>query len=349
MRCTTRHASSTFAAALLALALVLPSEAPAGSPDAPKGSVAVKGEGEAQPVMATSAAIDALENIDPLIRESAGAALASHAEAGDAAAIAALIGLLDSAPSKLRYHADWGLARAGAHAVPALRDAFRRETSDARRARIVHTLGRIGLAARPAAPEMMHALDQPHSKTATRAAYALGRMRVRDALPQLVKTYAAVRRLPSQREIMAAIDAIGSDQAARHARESLVTSVAEDLESTDADLRGATLVYVVDLLRKVQSHGPRDLPTDLELAAIIPILEDALGDPQLDTLQVVRALGFAGGDRSAAVGELEAMLKNPKLEGEVERSLASIATPEAKRILADRATRAAHEKRIRSE
>ncbi len=349
MKCTTRCAGLTFGAALLALAIVLPGRAPAAHPEAPSEHVAARGEAERQPAMATSAAIDALESNDFATRESAAAALATHAEAGDAAAIAALIGLLDAARSKIRYHASWGLARAGAHAVPALRAEFGRETNDARRAKIAQTLGRIGLAARSAAPEMIAALDEPHSETAPRAAYALGRMRVREALPHLVKTYAAVRRLPSQREIMAAIDAIGSDQSARHARESLVTSVVADLESADADIRGATLDYVVDLLRKVQSHAPRDLPTDRELAAIVPILEDALGDPELDTLQVVRALGFAGGDRSPAVSQLEAMLTNPELAGEVERTLASIATPEAKRILADRAGRAAREKRIRSE
>ena len=95
MNRTARCAGSTLGAALLALAILLPSGAPAGHPEAPSKHVAVRGETKGQPAMATSAAIEALESNDFATRESAAAALATHAEAGDAAAIAALIGLLE--------------------------------------------------------------------------------------------------------------------------------------------------------------------------------------------------------------------------------------------------------------
>jgi len=305
-----------------------------------------------EPLMTTSAAIVALGSGDPATRESAATALAVHAEAGDAAAISALIGLLDAAPPKLRYHAEWGLARAGGHAVPALRDAFRREADDSRRARLAHALGRIGLAARAAAPELIAALDEPHSETAPRAAYALGAMRVREALPALVATYAAGRRLPSQREVAGAIAAIGSDQSARRAREALVASVASDLQSPKPEVRSATLAYVVDLIRLVGRDAPTDLPPRAALAPIVRVLENALAsqaDPALETLQLVRALGWAGGDAAAAVPTLEALLSDPQHADEAARALAAIATSEAKRILADRAAYAALEQRVRSE
>jgi HEAT repeat protein len=304
---------------------------------------------DALPSLSAEAAIAELAVDDMATREAAAKALRLHAEAGDPAAISALIDLLSATSSKLRYEASWGLVGSGAAAVPELRAAFARESQDERRAVIAHALGRIGLAARAAAPELIESLDDPHSETAIRAAYALGAMRVRGALPALVRTYSEARKLSSQREVARAIEAIGSDQAAREARDALVSSLDTDLASPDARLRAESIVYAVELLRVVNQDAPDSLPTREALAAVIPQLERALDDPNADTLAIVRGLGYAGGNAAAAVPRLEALLEDPDVAREAEHALAAIATPDARRILSERAALAALEKRIRVE
>jgi HEAT repeat protein len=304
---------------------------------------------DARPLVSVTSAIAMLDSDDSAEQELGAKALATHAEAGDEAAIEALIGLLAGSPSKIQYQADWGLARTGALAVPALREAFARESNDAHRARIAFTLGRIGFDARPAAPELMVALEDPHSATGIRAAYALGAMRVRDALPLLVRAYASVRKISSQREIARAIDAIGSDQSARQARDSLIDSLDSDLASTDDQVRSEAIAYTVELLRVAHDRAPESLPTLEALVVLVPRLVSALDDPQSDTLAIVRGLGYAGASAASAVPHLQRLLQDPSLENEAARALTAIATPEAQRILADRASLAALEKRIRKE
>jgi hypothetical protein len=304
---------------------------------------------KASPALSTKAALAALESEDVATRVLAAEALANHAEAGDLEAISALIGLLDAQPSKLRYHASWGLARSGAAAVPTLRAAYAREPDDARRAAIVQTLGKIGLAARAATPELLAALDDPHSTTAIRAAGALAAMRVREALPALVRTYAAARKLSSQREVARAIDVIGSDQSARAARNALIDSLEADLTSPDDELRRASIAYTVELFRVVGDTAPNHLPTSESLVVLVPLLERALDDAEADTLAIVRGLGYAGGNAAAAVPKLGALLQDPEVAREAAHALESIGTANAKRILAERAALAALEKRIRQE
>ena len=299
--------------------------------------------------ISTRAALEMLRGDDIAARELAAESLAVHAEAGDIVAIEALIGLLDDSPSKVRYHAEWGLARTGSPAVEPLRKAFAREAKDERRARIAQALGKMGIVARSAAPDMISALDDPHSRTAPRAAYALGAMRAREALPALVRTYAAMRKIPSQREVARAIDAIGSDQSARASRTRLVDSLVADLGSSDDRIRRETIVYVVELLRVVHRDAPAVLPAGEELAVVVPLLERALDDPDADTLAIVRGLGHAGGDAAAAIPRLEALAKDPAFAREAERALAAIGTADAQRVLAERAALAALEKRIRQE
>lgn len=299
--------------------------------------------------ISTRAAIEMLREDDIAARELAAESLGIHAEAGDLEAIEVLIGLLDVSPSKVRYHAEWGLARTGGPAVEPLRKAFERETEDEHRARIAQALGKLGLAARRAAPDMIAALDDPNSLTAARAAYALGAMRSREALPALVRTYAAMRKLSSQREVARAIDAIGSDQSARESRTKLVDSLVDDLESSDDQMRAETIVYVVELLRIVHRDAPKALPASEELAVVVPLLESALDAPNADTLAIVRGLGYAGGDAAGAVPRLEELANDPAFGREAERALAAIGTKDAQRILAERAALAALEKRIRQE
>jgi len=66
-------------------------------------------------------------------------------------------------------------------------EAFRERSDDEGRTRVARLIGRIGLTARAAAPQMRQALQDPQTSAAGQAAYALGRMRAREALPDIVR------------------------------------------------------------------------------------------------------------------------------------------------------------------
>jgi HEAT repeat protein len=138
----------------------------------------------------------ATETSDAERRRQAAAALAERAASGDADAIAALVPLLHAPDSRVRYHADHGLSRAGAPAVAALVAEFRRQRDDEARARVARVIGHIGLAARPALAAMRAALADPDAASTGMAAYALGAMAAREALPDLVRVYASSRTIP---------------------------------------------------------------------------------------------------------------------------------------------------------
>jgi hypothetical protein len=174
-------------------------------------------------------------------------------------------------------------------------------------------------------------------------------MRAREALPALVRTYAAMRKIPHQREVARAIDAIGSDQSAHASRTKLVDSLVADLVSSDDRIRAETIDYTVELLRIVHRDAPAVLPAGEELAVVVPLLERALDDPNADTLAIVRGLGYAGHDAAAAIPRLAELAKDPAFAREAERALAAIGTADARRVLSERAARAALEKRIRQD
>jgi HEAT repeat protein len=291
-----------------------------------------------------------LESTDPHERERAAAALSDLAEAGVREAIAALVPLIHDANSKVRYHAEWGLARAGAPAIPFLIDAFRSRSDDEGRTRVARLIGRIGLAARAAAPEMRQALQDPQTSAAGQAAYALGRMQAREALPDIVRAYATCRRTPIQVHMARALRDIGSDQAARNAKTQLVASVRRDLEQGDATTRAAATRYTVELYRAVRDDGDDNFPTKAQLRDLVPGLIAGLGDPQTErALDATRALGLAGRDAADAAPVLARLLGQPQLHHEALRTLRAIGSPEAERIVADWLAFEALEKRIRSD
>lgn len=280
--------------------------------------------------------------------EQAAAALAARAEEGDTQAIAALVPYLHAPDSKVRYHATWGLARAGEPAVPVLLEEFRRLDDDASRARVARVLGQIGLAARVAIPEMREALRHPNSSTASRAAYALGSMRAWEALPDLVDAYARSRRLPTQRQISRAIRRIGSDQAARAAKQALVDSVRSDLDATERKLLKAALAYAEGLYRAARDDKDYEVPTREELRPLLPGLIGALEDPDpAHSLHAIRAIALAGRSAAEAAPVLEPWLHDPRTTHEARKALRAVGTPEALEFVARMEAREALEKRIR--
>lgn len=300
-------------------------------------------------VLVLSAAAGA-ETSDATERREAAEALGDRAEAGDPDAIAALVPLLHSPDAKVRYHAEWGLARAGANAVPGLIREFRRLEDDEARGRVAQVLGRIGLAARAAIPELLPALADPDSRVAGPAAYALGAMRAREALPELVAAYAASRDLPNQRQIQRALHAIGSDQSARAAKRALVAGLTQDLDAADRGVRGAALVYVRSLYPAVREDSHYDFPTREELGPLIPGLVRALDDPDAErALHAIRALALAGRSAAAAAGALERRLEDPQTRNEALGALRAIGSPAARDAVTRFEARAALERRIRSD
>jgi hypothetical protein len=291
-----------------------------------------------------------LETRDPLERERAAAALSDLAEAGVPEAIAALAPLIHDASSKVRYHAEWGLARAGAPAVPFLVGEFRSRSDDEARTRAARLLGRIGLAARAAAPEMRLALRDPQTSAAGQAAYALGRMQVREALPDIVRAYASCRRTPIQAHMARALRDIGSDQAARASKAKLVASLRRDLEGDDPATRAAATRYAAELYRAVRADADDLFPTKAQLRDLVPGLIAGLEDPRAEcALDAARALASAGRDAADAAPALARLLGRPPLHNQALSTLRAIGTPEAERIVADRLALEGLEKRIRSD
>jgi HEAT repeat protein len=283
-------------------------------------------------------------------RERVAARLAERAEAGEAEAIAALIPLLHDPSSRIRYHAEWGLARAGEPAVPGLVAELRRRRDDEGRARVAGALGRIGLAARAAVPELLAALADPDSRAAGQAACALGSMRAREAVPELAAAYARSRDVSNQREMARALRAIGSDQGARDAKARLVASLAAALERGDASARAAAVEHAAALHRAARDDADNDFPTREELRVLVPGLVAALDDPDPERVAAAtRVLALAGRDAAAAAPRLEAFLGDPRTHGPALAALRAIASPEAERILAERRAFEALEARIRSD
>jgi HEAT repeat protein len=293
----------------------------------------------------------ALESSDPTTREAAAAALSERAERGDALAIAALIPLLHAPDSKVRYHATWGLSRAGAPAVEGLVEAFRAHPEDEGRASIARALGQIGLAAAAAVPEMRAALADSDSRSCGSAAYALGRMRARETLPELVGAYAASRTPSNQGQIIHAIREIGSDQAIRQAHERLVATLAARLASDDREERASAVAAIAGLYRGARG-GSEDFPTRADLRTLVPGLIAALDDPDPARVQAaLRALTLAGRDARDATPQLARRLTSeadPQTLHAVKEALTALGTPEADRLLAERAAEEALEARIRT-
>jgi hypothetical protein len=282
-------------------------------------------------------------------REAEAAALADRAEAGSAEAIAELLPLLHDPDSKVRYHAEWGLARAGAPAVPALIRELRRLQTDEERARVARLLGRVGLVAETAIPELRDALAEPDSSTAGAASYALGHLRAREAVPDLVEAYVASRKIPNQRKMGRALRDIGSDQGARTARVGLVDSVSEDLESDDPRTRAASVAYTCALYRAVLSDNANDFPTKAQLRVLVPGLVAALEAVDLKVAeQAVKTLTLAGRDAADAVPELEGLIGHPQLHHVAIQALLAVGSPEAERVVAERRALERLEERIRS-
>jgi HEAT repeat protein len=298
--------------------------------------------GVAQPASAESSSFEE--------RERAAAALAQLAAAGSPEAIAALIPLLDDPHSKVRYHALWGLARAGAPAVPGLLEAFRSRSDDAGRARVAGALARMGPAAAAAMPEMRAALADPDSSTTAQAASVLGAMRAREAVPDLVRAYAASRKISNQRQISRALRNIGTDQGARAAKAGLVASLEADLQQRDPPARIATVVYLAALYRAVRNDGHYDFPSKAELRPLLPGLIALLDDPDPErAVEAVRAVKLAGRDAASAAPALNGMLDDPKLRGEALAALRAIGSPDAERFVEERLALEAAEKRVRTD
>ena len=286
--------------------------------------------------------------------QAAAASLSERAALGDADAIAALVPLVHAEDSKVRYHAVWGLARAGAPAVEPLLAGFRARSDDPGRARIARVLGQMGLVAAPAVPALRAALVLPDSQTCGAAAYALGRTRAREALPELVGAYARSRTLSNQRQIARAMREIGSDQSGRRAREALVDSLAVQLAARDPAARAAAVETSAALYRAAR-RGDEDLPSGTELRPLVPGLIAALEDPDPAREQAaLRALALAGRDARAATPKLAQRLASepdppdPQTLHAIEEALAAFASPDADRVLAGLAAERALAARIRT-
>jgi hypothetical protein len=314
-------------------------------------SVASAEEAAQSPPTPIESLFPALESIDAATRQDAAAALSDRAETGAPRAIAASIPLLHAADSKARYHAVWGLARAGAPAVPGLIAAFRAQSDDEGRARIARVLGQIGLAAAAAAQELRAALADPDSASCGAAAHALGRMRDRESLPELVRVYAASRTPSNQNQILGALREIGSDQAIGQAHEQLVAALAVQLASPDPEERAAAVEASAGLYRGARAGG-EGFPTRASLRALVPGLIAALDDPTPARVQAaLRVLTLAGRDARAATPELARRLTSdtdPQTLYAVKQTLAALGTAEAERLLAERAAEEALEARIRT-
>jgi HEAT repeat protein len=283
-------------------------------------------------------------------RRQAAEALSKRAEAGDRDAIAALVPLLHAPDSKVRYHAHWGLVRAGEPAVPFVLAGYRRLQDDEARARAARVFTGIGLAARDALPEMRSELARPDSAVAGQAAAALGAMRAREALPELVAAYAASRNTRNQRQMSRAKRRIGSDQAERRAKEQLVRAVRLELEDPSRETRRAALPYAVGLYRSARDDGRYELPTREELRPLIPALLEALEDPDPEiALEAVRGLTLAGVDAAPAASLVARMLEDEATAHAARKALEAIDTPEARDLLARHEARAELERRVRTE
>jgi HEAT repeat protein len=290
------------------------------------------------------------EMTDPDQRRQAAAALAERAATGDSDAIAALVPLLHAPDSKVRYHAEHGLAQAGAPAVPALTREFRRLRDDEARARVARAIGHIGLAAGPAMPEMRSALADPDSRAAGPAAYALGAMRAREALPDLVRAYTRSRNIPIQRQLGRAMASIGSDQSLREAKAALVAGVGRNLDAPDWRVRDAALPYVQHLYRAARDDQHGGFPTREELLPLVPGLVRALGDANPEhRLNAMRALTLAGRGAAPAAAALEGQLADPRTRNQALAALRAIDSPEARASITRHEARTALEKRIRSD
>jgi HEAT repeat protein len=334
-----------------ASALILAGAAISGAANAANaGARDVQQTASAELGVDTREHIRALESSDFAARERAAAALSERAASGDPKAIAALIPLLHDPNSKIRYHADWGLARAGAPAVPGLLAEFRARDDDAGRARVAGALGRIGLAAAAAIPDLRTALADPDSSAAGQAAYALGRMRAREAVPDLVRAYSAARRTSRQRQIARALRAIGSDQGVRSAKEQLVAALEGDLAARDAAARSAAVAYADALYRAVRGDKDGDFPNKASLRALIPGLVAELDDPDPErALAAARALELAGRDGAPATASLQRMLDDPRTRHQAIKTLRVIGSAEAARIVENRVALDGIEKRIRTD
>lgn len=278
--------------------------------------------------------------------EARAAALSARAEAGDEEAIAALIPLLHHPDSRTRYHAFWGLARAGAPAVPGLRAAFQARSDDAGRARVAGVLGRIGLPARPAIPDMREGLSDPQSTTAGQAAFALGRMQARIAADDLVRTYAASRKPSNLRQIARALREIGAEQAARASKAALVDAVRAELEGA-RDARVAAVSFAATLYRAARNDGAYDYPTREELRPLVPGLVAALERPDT-AADAVRAVTLAGADAADAAPALGRLLDDPARHHEAMKALRALGTPEARGIVEARLQHETLEARIKT-
>jgi HEAT repeat protein len=313
-----------------ASALILAGAAISGAANAANaGARDVQQTASAELGVDTREHIRALESSDFAARERAAAALSERAASGDPKAIAALIPLLHDPNSKIRYHADWGLARAGAPAVPGLLAEFRARDDDA---------------------DLRTALADPDSSAAGQAAYALGRMRAREAVPDLVRAYSAARRTSRQRQIARALRAIGSDQGVRSAKEQLVAALEGDLAARDAAARSAAVAYADALYRAVRGDKDGDFPNKASLRALIPGLVAELDDPDPErALAAARALELAGRDGAPATASLQRMLDDPRTRHQAIKTLRVIGSAEAARIVENRVALDGIEKRIRTD
>lgn len=283
-------------------------------------------------------------------REVEAAALRERAEAGSIEAIEALVPLLHDSNSKVRYQAEWGLAEAGGPAVPALIEELRRRRDDEGRARAARLLGRVGLYAEAAIPELRAALSEPDSSTAGAASYALGQLKAREAVPDLVAAYPASRKIPNQQKMAQALRQIGSDQGMRAARAALADSVQAGLESDHASLRAKTVSYTWALYRAVRKDQAGDFPTRSQLRGLVPGLSAALGDPDPKVAeQAVKALTLAGRDAADALPDLERLIGHPQLHHVAIQALQALGSAEARRVVAERRALEELEKRIRTD
>jgi HEAT repeat protein len=289
-----------------------------------------------------------LDSEDAAERETAGAALSVLASDHDPDAIAALIQLIDHPDSKLRYHAYWGLARAGEPAVAALIEQFRHQDDDGR-SRIAGVLGQIGLPARSAIPELSAALLYPHTSAAGQAAYALGRMQAREAIPELIDAYGEARKRSTHRQISRALSAMGSDQARSTSKQKLVASLVNDLESTHPGMRREAAAYCTSLYRWARKDRDYDYPTREQLRPLIPRLIAIVEDSDDDgALSAIRALELAGRDSQAAAGALARRLGDGPLHHAAMLALRAIGTPEALRSVRRHLAFEALEQRVRT-
>jgi hypothetical protein len=175
-------------------------------------------------------------------------------------------------------------------------------------------------------------------------------MQAREALPDIVRAYAACRRTSVQAHMARALRDIGSDQAARASKIQLVASVQRDLEQGDPATRAAATRYAADLYRATRGDEDDNFPTRAQLRDLVPGLIAGLEDPQVErALDAARALTLAGRDAADAAPALARLLGQPQTHHEALRTLRAIGSPEAERIVADRLAFEAIEKRIRSD